>query len=75
MTPFGLDGPKADWPATDLTVLASACQLAVTGDPDRAPVRTAVPQAWLHAGAEAAGAALLALHQRLRSDQIGRAHV
>ncbi len=68
VSPFGLDGPKADWPASDLTVLAAACQLAVTGDPDRPPVRTAVPQAWMHAGAEAACAALLALHQRLRSD-------
>jgi len=75
VSPFGIDGPKAAWPASDLTVLASACQLAVTGDPDRAPVRTAVPQAWLHAGAEAACAALLGLHQRLRSDRGQRVDV
>ncbi len=42
-------GPKADWPATDLTVMAAGCQLAMTGDDDRPPVRTAVPQAFLHA--------------------------
>ena len=47
--PFGSTGPKADWPATDLTVNAAGCQLAITGDDDRPPVRTAVPQAFLHA--------------------------
>ena len=37
------------------------------GDEDRPPVRLSVPQAFLHAGAEAAGAALIALHERQRS--------
>ena len=36
ISPFGSTGPKADWPATDLTVLAAGCQLAITGDDDRA---------------------------------------
>ncbi|MGE0727808.1 MAG: CoA transferase [Acidimicrobiia bacterium] len=67
VSPFGLDGPKAHWPAADLTVLAAGCQLSLTGDADRAPVRTAVPQAWLHAGAEAAVGALLALAERRTS--------
>ena len=31
ISPFGSTGPKADWPATDLTVLAAGCQLALTG--------------------------------------------
>jgi benzylsuccinate CoA-transferase BbsE subunit len=64
---FGATGPKAAWPATDLTVLAAGCQLAITGDADRAPVRTAVPQAFLHASADAAAGALLALTERARS--------
>ncbi len=67
ITAFGTDGPKADWAASDLTILASGCALALTGDSDRAPVRTAVPQAWLHAGAEAACGALLALAERTSS--------
>lgn len=75
ISPFGLDGPKAGWPASDLTLLAAGCQLALTGDADRAPVRTAVPQAWLHAGAEAAGAALLALAERDRSGRGQRVDV
>jgi crotonobetainyl-CoA:carnitine CoA-transferase CaiB-like acyl-CoA transferase len=67
ITPFGQSGPKAHYAASDLTLLAAGGQLVLTGDADRAPVRTSVPQAELHAGAEAAGAALVALHARLRS--------
>ena len=64
ITPFGQDGPRANEAATDLTVLAAAGPLALTGDADRAPVRVVVPQAFLHAGAEAAVGALVALHER-----------
>ncbi len=67
VTAFGSDGPKAGWAASDLTVMAAGCAQALNGDDDRAPVRTAVPQAWLHAGAEAAVGALLALTERQRS--------
>ena len=66
VSPFGRTGPKADWPATDLTVWASCGAHALAGDDDRAPVRTSVPQAFLHAGADAAGAALIALQARHR---------
>lgn len=64
VTPFGQTGPKAHWAATDLTIWASAGPLWLTGDADRAPVRISVPQAWAHASAEAATAALVALHER-----------
>ena len=67
ITPFGSSGPKADWPATDLTVWASSGAHALGGDSDRAPVRTSVPQSWLHAGADGAGAALIALQARHKS--------
>ena len=67
ISPFGSTGPKAAWPATDLTVLAAGCQLAMTGDADRPPVRTGVPQAFLHAAADAAAGALLALTERATS--------
>lgn len=67
ITPFGRTGPKADWPATDLTVWASSGAHVITGDADRAPVRPSVPQSFVHAGADAAGAALIALHERHRS--------
>ncbi len=67
LSPFGQDGPKASYATTDLTILAAAGPLALTGDDDRAPVRLVLPQAWLHAGAEAAGAALIAHFERVGS--------
>ena len=67
ITPFGSTGPKASWPATDLTVWAASGTHSLAGDADRAPVRTSVAQAFLHAGADAAGAVLIALHERDRS--------
>ncbi len=71
ITAFGQDGPKSSWPATDLTVMASAMTLALTGDADRPPVRVSIPQAFLHAGADAATGALMALHER-RSSGLGQ---
>jgi crotonobetainyl-CoA:carnitine CoA-transferase CaiB-like acyl-CoA transferase len=67
VTPFGQTGPKARWAASDLTVFAASGALWLTGDEDRPPVRISVPQAFLHAGAEAAAATLVALHERRRS--------
>ncbi len=67
ITAFGATGPKAGWPATDLTINAAACQLAMTGDEDRAPVRTSVPQVYLHASADAAAGVMMALAERAAS--------
>jgi crotonobetainyl-CoA:carnitine CoA-transferase CaiB-like acyl-CoA transferase len=67
VTPFGDDGPKARWAASDLVLLAAGGPLFLTGDDDRPPVRLPVPQAWFHAGAEAAVGALIAHHERQRS--------
>ena len=67
VTPFGRNGPKADWPATDLTVWAASGAQALAGDSDRAPVRTSVPQTYMHAGADAVGGALIALQERHKS--------
>lgn len=67
ITPFGQDGPKANYADSDLVIMAAGGPLALTGDDDRPPVRVSVPQAYLHAGAEAAVAALIAHHERQRS--------
>ncbi|MGE3594591.1 MAG: CoA transferase [Dehalococcoidia bacterium] len=67
ITPFGQTGPKKDWAATDLTICAAAGTLGMTGDPDRAPVRVCIPQAFAFAAADAACATLLALWERHRS--------
>lgn len=64
VTAFGHDGPKAHWPATDLTLMASACTMAFTGDNDRSPVRVTVPQAFHFGSAVLAGAVVAALYER-----------
>lgn len=64
---FGRTGPKAGWPGTDLTVMASSCSMVLNGDADRAPVRLVVPQAFAMGSAVAACATLIALHERDRS--------
>ncbi len=67
ISPFGQTGQKAGWGESDLVLLAAGGPLVLQGDDDRAPVRLPVPQAYLHAGAEAAVAALVAHHERERS--------
>src|SRR5439155_1551066 len=61
VTPFGLDGPRASWRASDLGVMASTGNMYSTGDPDRAPVRPAQPASVAHGGPEIAFAALTGL--------------
>jgi crotonobetainyl-CoA:carnitine CoA-transferase CaiB-like acyl-CoA transferase len=67
ISPFGQLGPKANWAATDLTVWAAGGPLALCGDEDRPPLQVGVPQAFLHAGAQAASATVVALIERDRS--------
>jgi len=64
---FGQDGPKSRQVASDLTIVATGGPLLLQGDADRAPTRIVVPQAFLHASADAAAAALIAHHERVRS--------
>lgn len=61
LTPFGLDGPRSHWRASDLGVMAASGNMYCTGDPDRAPVRCSEPSGYAHAGAETAFAALTGL--------------
>ena len=70
--PFGLIGPHADWPSTELTVEALGGVMAVVGDPDRPPVKLGGEQASYLAGLNAAVATLLALEAR---DHSGRGQV
>ena len=48
ITPFGLDGPRASWRASDLGVMAASGNMFATGDPDRAPVRCTEPASYAH---------------------------
>ncbi|MCC6386225.1 MAG: CoA transferase [Dehalococcoidia bacterium] len=67
VTPYGQDGPKAAWPATELTVEASSGRMARQGDGDRPPIPIGFPQSAFHAGAQAAADAIIALNERERS--------
>ncbi|HEV8655573.1 MAG TPA: CoA transferase [Candidatus Limnocylindria bacterium] len=64
VTPYGLAGPLAGAPASDLEVTASSGALALAGEPDRAPVRTTLAQSPFWSGMYAAMGALFALAAR-----------
>ncbi len=70
ITAFGGDGPKANWAESDLALWAAGGALFPnTKEADRAPFRMSLPQAWLHAAADAAGAALIAHFARLMTGE------
>ena len=60
VTPFGDDGPRSAWRASDLGVMAASGNMYCTGYPDRAPVRCSEPSGYGHVGPEVAFAALTA---------------
>ncbi len=64
ITPFGQDGPYKNYEGPDIVVMGMGGSIYVSGDPDRPPVRISFPQAYLHAGAQAAAATLIALYYR-----------
>lgn len=67
ITPFGSEGPKADWADSDLVLWASGGPLLQAQEGDRPPLRISVPQAYLHAAGDAAGGALIAHFARVAS--------
>ena len=50
VTPFGQDGPRAGWRATALTALAAGGEMALCGELDQPPLKTAGHQAHYQAG-------------------------
>lgn len=64
IVPFEIDGPLADRPATDLTLIARSGLATMIGDPDRPPLTLPGRQAWALAGIQGAIAALVALNAR-----------
>ena len=67
LTPFGRTGPYARFRAHDLVVVAMGGNAALTGDPDRAPVRCTLPTSYYAACPEAAAGIAMALLARERS--------
>ncbi len=69
ISPFGKTGPYKDFKATDIIALAMSGFLYLCGVPDRAPVAIVFPQAYLNAGAEAAGGTMIALYYREKAGE------
>lgn len=69
ITPFGQSGPKANFKASDLTIMASSGFLNACGDPDRAPVWIGFPQASIYSGCEAAIGSMTAYWYKLSSGE------
>lgn len=64
VTPFGREGPRAHWSASDLELMAAGGAMSLAGEPDGPPTRVTVPQSYGWAGAQAAVGALVALVHR-----------
>ena len=75
LSAFGRTGPYAGWTTSDLVTWAMGGYLYFTGSPDREPIWVPGSQAPLHAGAHAALAALVGLHERERSGRGQRVEV
>jgi crotonobetainyl-CoA:carnitine CoA-transferase CaiB-like acyl-CoA transferase len=69
ITPFGADGPKAGYADSEIILWAAGGALAGARDGDQPPLRISVPQAYLHAAGDAAGGAMVAHFERVRSGQ------
>jgi crotonobetainyl-CoA:carnitine CoA-transferase CaiB-like acyl-CoA transferase len=69
ITPFGQAGPYRDYQASDIVIMGMAGILYQSGDPDRPPVQISLPQACLHAGADAAVGTMIAYYHREMSGE------
>lgn len=67
ITPYGLNAPDPEAPASDLEIMAAGGPISLAGDPDRPPVRVTLPQAASWTGVQAAGGTLIAHHHRRRT--------
>ncbi|MGH7913409.1 MAG: CoA transferase, partial [Candidatus Binataceae bacterium] len=64
ITPFGDTGPGKNYKACDIVSWASGGPMFLIGEEGKPPLEMSLPQAGLHAGAEAAVASLLAHYPR-----------
>ncbi|MFC2032247.1 CaiB/BaiF CoA transferase family protein [Chloroflexota bacterium] len=64
ITPFGQTGPYKDFKTSDLVALGMGGVMRLAGDPDQAPLRFSVEQAYSQTGAQTAAATMIALHHR-----------
>jgi benzylsuccinate CoA-transferase BbsE subunit len=64
ITPFGTEEPYRDYKDSDIVVMGLSGTLYQTGESDGPPVHISIPQAALHAGADAAVGCMVAYYHR-----------
>lgn len=69
ITPFGQAGPYKNYKASDIVVMGMAGMLYLTGERESPPVNISIPQACLHAGADAAVGTMIAYYHRERTGE------
>ena len=62
ITPFGSDGPYADYKGSDIVLMGLGGLSYISGEPTREPLRIPVPQSCFHAGSWAAAASMIAFY-------------
>jgi crotonobetainyl-CoA:carnitine CoA-transferase CaiB-like acyl-CoA transferase len=69
ITPFGPEGPYRNYKDSDIVVMGLSGTLYQTGEADGPPVHISIPQACLHAGADAAVGCMVAYYHREKTEQ------
>ena len=69
ITPFGTEEPYRDYKDSDIVVMGMSGTLYQTGESDGPPVQISMPQAGLHAGADAAVGAMMAYYHREKTGE------
>ena len=73
ITPYGTEGPKAEWIGSELTLYASGGYLRIGGEPDREPVKAWGEQGYRQAGLHTALGIVSALYADAGGQQIDTA--
>lgn len=69
ITPFGQTGPYSEYKYSDIAVMAMTGTLYQTGESDGPPVHMSMPQASMHAGADAAVGSMIAYYHREKTGE------
>jgi crotonobetainyl-CoA:carnitine CoA-transferase CaiB-like acyl-CoA transferase len=69
ITPFGPEGPYRDFKDSDIVVMGMSGTLYQTGESAGPPVHISIPQACLHAGADAAVGCMVAYYHRVKTGE------
>jgi crotonobetainyl-CoA:carnitine CoA-transferase CaiB-like acyl-CoA transferase len=69
ITPFGTEEPYRDYKDSDIVVMGMSGTIYQTGESDGPPVHISMPQACLHAGADAAVGVMMAYYYREKTGE------